>query len=292
MQLSPYIRFATDQHLDFSWKLPKRIIFDYELLYIKEGDVLITINDTIYNAHAGDVFLFRPNKPHSMQPLSSSGIRQPHIHFDLIWQEDSENVFISFKTLAQMNEAERSMIRQDILLNSSIDLPDKLRITDMNTFEQLLSDVILEFESQLPYAQISAQGAFLYLWSFILRQHLSYNNQQISPQNALMLSIRHFLNRYTSQSISLDDLSYRFNISKFYLNRSFKEVFGMSPIHYHQYCRMEKAKNMVLYTSLSIGQIADELGFENLSTFSRAFKHRYSQSPSEVRREFITSFSQ
>ena len=107
-----------------------------------------------------------------------------------------------------------------------------------------------------------------------------------------MLSIRHFLNSYTSQSISLDDLSYRFNISKFYLNRSFKEVFGMSPIHYHQYCRMEKAKNMVLYTSLSIGQIADELGFENLSTFSRAFKHRYSQSPSEVRREFITSFSQ
>lgn len=289
MQLSPYVRFAIDQHIDASWHLDERIIFDYELLYIKEGKLRITVEDNVYYACPGDVFLFRPDRRHSMRPLSPQGFRQPHLHFDLIWQEDSEQVFISYKSKEQMSPKERMMIRPDILAESEIPFPDKLQITDLNMFEQLLSEVIFEFETQLPYAQLSTQGAFLRLWTFILRQQLLQGNLKNEPQSTLMLEIRNLLNTTTGRSISLDELSDRFNISKYHLVRSFKKLFGMSPIQYHQRCRLEKAKNMVVYTMFPMTQIANELGFENLSTFTRAFKHRYQQSPSELRHAFTGS---
>ena len=37
--LCPYIRLAIDQTLYLPWRLPERIIFDYELVYIKKGRV-------------------------------------------------------------------------------------------------------------------------------------------------------------------------------------------------------------------------------------------------------------
>ena len=291
LQLSPYVRFAIDQHIDASWHLEERIIFDYELLYIKEGKLRITVEDTVYKAGPGDVFLFRPNRRHSMQPLSPQGFRQPHLHFDLVWQEDSEQVFISYKPLEQMSPEEQKMIRPDILSESDIPLPDKLEITDINMFEQLLFEVIFEFETQLPYAQLSTQGAFLRLWTFILRQQLLQGNIKNEPQSTLMLEIRHLLNTSTGQTVSLDELSSRFNISKYHLVRSFKKLFGMSPIQYHQRCRLEKAKNMVLYTMFPMTQIASELGFENPSTFTRAFKNQYQQSPSQLRRTITGTFT-
>ena len=35
--LSPYIRVAMDSTINPPWKLPERVIFDYELLFVKEG---------------------------------------------------------------------------------------------------------------------------------------------------------------------------------------------------------------------------------------------------------------
>lgn len=284
MQLSPYIRFAIDQRLAGTWSMHERIIFDYELLYVKEGEVLITVEDDRYLARPGDIFLFRPGRRHSMRALSPGGFRQPHLHFDLVYGEDSGQVFISFKNYQQMTEMERRMIRADFLLQEGIHLPDKLNIEDVEMFEQLLFNVIYEFESQMPFAEINVQGAFLLLWTFILRQQLWHGNKEVAPQASLMLEIRNFLNANTDLPIRLDDLSARYNISKFHLIRSFKEMFGLSPIHYHQFCRLEKAKNIVLHTNLSFSQIADALRFESLSTFTRAFTKQFGQPPSAFRR--------
>ena len=104
MLLAPYIRFASDQHVDYPWLLEERIIYDYELLYIQSGEVVITVEDTVYHAGAGDVFLFRPGRRHSLEIVSPSGFQQPHIHFDLFYQDVSPEVPFSFKNYPDMTE--------------------------------------------------------------------------------------------------------------------------------------------------------------------------------------------
>jgi hypothetical protein len=55
---SPYIRVAMDSIIGAPWHLKERVIFDHELLYIKEGKVLITVEEKEYIGIPGDIFLF------------------------------------------------------------------------------------------------------------------------------------------------------------------------------------------------------------------------------------------
>ena len=284
MLLAPYIRFASDQHVDYPWLMEERIIYDYELLYIQDGEVAITVEDTMYHGGAGDVFLFRPGRRHSLEILSRSGFRQPHIHFDLIYQDDSPQVPVSFKNYPDMTEKERRMIRPDILGNFGVELPDKLCITDIHNFELLLLDVIYEYENHMPFSDLNAQSTFLRLWSFILRQHMWQEHTAAPLGDQLLLQIRSYLNTNTNCAITLDALAEQFNINKYYLVHLFRETFGLPPIQYHQRCRLEKAKNLILYSPFSMTQIADMLGFSCLSAFTRAFQNQYHVYPSFFRK--------
>lgn len=283
MLLAPYIRFASNEHIDYPWYLEERIIYDYELLYIQAGEVIITVMDAVYHAGAGDVFLFRPNRRHSLRIISKNGFQQPHIHFDLIYQTDSPQVPISFKSYESMTPRERQMIRRDIVPEFGVDLPDKLVISDMDNFEQLLFDVIYEYENQMPFSDLNAQGTFLLLWSFILRQHMWKEHLASMSSDLLLMQIRRYLNTNTNRSVSLDELERQFNINKYHLVHVFRTAFGLPPIEYHQLCRMEKARNLVLYSPFSMTQIADMLGFSCLSAFTRAFKKQYCLQPSALR---------
>ena len=284
MLLAPYIRFASDQYVDYPWLMEERIIYDYELLYIQDGEVAITVEDTMYHGGAGDVFLFRPGRRHSLEILSRSGFRQPHIHFDLIYQDDSPQVPVSFKNYPDMTEKERRMIRPDILGNFGVELPDKLRITDIHNFKLLLLDVIYEYENHMPFSDLNAQSTFLRLWSFILRQHMWQEHTAAPLGDQLLLQIRSYLNTNTNCAITLDALAEQFNINKYYLVHLFRETFGLPPIQYHQRCRLEKAKNLILYSPFSMTQIADMLGFSCLSAFTRAFQNQYHVYPSFFRK--------
>lgn len=238
----------------------------------------------MYHGGAGDVFLFRPGRRHSLEILSRSGFRQPHIHFDLIYQDDSPQVPVSFKNYPDMTEKERRMIRPDILGNFGVELPDKLRITDIHNFELLLLDVIYEYENHMPFSDLNAQSTFLRLWSFILRQHMWQEHTAAPLGDQLLLQIRSYLNTNTNCAITLDALAEQFNINKYYLVHLFRETFGLPPIQYHQRCRLEKAKNLILYSPFSMTQIADMLGFSCLSAFTRAFQNQYHVYPSFFRK--------
>ncbi len=71
-QISPYIRVAMDNIVEGPWIIHDRVLFDYELLYIMEGKVICTIEDTIYKGERGDIFLFRPKQRHKIVKVEGS----------------------------------------------------------------------------------------------------------------------------------------------------------------------------------------------------------------------------
>ena len=70
---------------------------------------------------------------------------------------------------------------------------------------------------------------------------------------------------------------------KFHFLRLFRQCYGLSPYQYLQEQRLSKAKYLLKSSALAIGEIADELGFENPNSFSRLFKLRTGYYPSEYR---------
>ena len=72
-------------------------------------------------------------------------------------------------------------------------------------------------------------------------------------------------------------------LNRSYFGRIFKETLGKSPQEFLMNYRMVKAAELLKLTGLSIGDIANAVGYPNQLHFSRAFKHTYGLSPREWR---------
>ncbi len=70
-----------------------------------------------------------------------------------------------------------------------------------------------------------------------------------------------------------------------HLIRVFKRIKGITPAEFLVRARVERAKDLLLYSSHSMGQIAETLGYADGYYFSRQFKERTGRAPSFYRKE-------
>lgn len=106
--------------------------------------------------------------------------------------------------------------------------------------------------------------------------------------NAEQLSA--YIDKNIENIATLDDLSDHMHINKSTLTDIFKKIFGMTPMRYVIHRRMEKAKELLLYSDLSISEISEKLGFSSIYYFSKAFKEREGLSPLSFRERHEDSF--
>ena len=98
--------------------------------------------------------------------------------------------------------------------------------------------------------------------------------------------LRAYLSEHSSEKISLDDLSARFFLSKFYLSKRFREQYGITISDYVLDLRIHHAKELLRFSELSLDEIAAECGFYDLPYFSRKFKKTEGITPSAYRNQW------
>lgn len=81
----------------------------------------------------------------------------------------------------------------------------------------------------------------------------------------------------------LSEISRNIGLNRNKLSWGFKHLFGSGVYEYCQQYRMQKAKLMLKESKLSILEVAIEVGFQNQSSFSRAYKDFFSRAPSQDR---------
>jgi len=84
--------------------------------------------------------------------------------------------------------------------------------------------------------------------------------------------------------INIDELALTFNVSKIHLHKIFKEQMGINIYESIKSIRLQKASNLLLTNKYStITQIANTCGYSSQSSFIKAFKKRFEQTPKEWR---------
>lgn len=96
-------------------------------------------------------------------------------------------------------------------------------------------------------------------------------------------------NRFTSRDFSLSDLSTELSISDAYVRRLFIKHFGTQPIKYLNTLRINKAKELLKYSLISLDECASESGFCSTQYFCRVFKNAVGKTPGEYREEKFRS---
>ena len=95
-----------------------------------------------------------------------------------------------------------------------------------------------------------------------------------------------------SSEISLSELAQSVNLSVWRLCHVFKSDVGMPPIRYLRLLRMERAKDLLESSFLSVKEIGFRVGLTDESHFVRDFKSTYGLSPSCYRTQFRANASE
>lgn len=98
--------------------------------------------------------------------------------------------------------------------------------------------------------------------------------------------IKDFIVR-NSHNVTLKDVAREFSLSPAYMSRLFGANDDMGFRAFKLKVRMEKAKDMLIKTSLDISQIGLQLGYENPESFMRAFRAYTQVPPGEFRRQHL-----
>ncbi|XEC97342.1 helix-turn-helix domain-containing protein [Paenibacillus tarimensis] len=87
------------------------------------------------------------------------------------------------------------------------------------------------------------------------------------------------------EPLSLSQLASHIAYSPYHFTRIFKQRTGLSPLYYVSSLRLQKSKDLLLNTNLSIREIGLEIGQQSLGTFTTRFTEKVGMSPSDFRNQ-------
>lgn len=149
------------------------------------------------------------------------------------------------------------------------------------------SEAILLVVRQL-YSQEVPSGAFCRIKAlellYLLSQRVNSGVAVNLNKEKLRQTVR---NRVLSalQGESIDSLANALGLGVSTLKKQFKDRYGISVGRYCKLVRFEYAAHLLRKSDISVGQIAERLGYKNFGKFSSAFKSIYSLTPSEYRKK-------
>ncbi len=137
---------------------------------------------------------------------------------------------------------------------------------------QLVSDELLELKiKELVLLLVQSKNA---------ESVVSLFSELFTPRN---LSIKEVVNNHLFSNLSIDDLATLSNLSVSTFNRTFQTMFNDTPANYIKTKRLERAKELLEMSSLSVSEIAFQTCFNDVAHFSRSFKATHQCSPTEYR---------
>jgi transcriptional regulator GlxA family with amidase domain len=101
-----------------------------------------------------------------------------------------------------------------------------------------------------------------------------------------ILQVQNWLEANFEQPIVIDDLAQRFGFGVRNFKRRFKEATGYTPLAYLQTLRLEKAKQLLETTRMSLDSITYTVGYEDSNSFRRLFLQRVGLLPAAYRKKF------
>ncbi len=118
----------------------------------------------------------------------------------------------------------------------------------------------------------------------VVREVLNIPSAKKSTREELYRRIsraREFLRANADDELRIETVAAEANLSAFHFLRTYKKAFGVSPHQEILNIRLEKARKLMSLGKFSLGRIAIESGFGDLSSFSKAFRQRFGIAPSQ-----------
>lgn len=231
------------------------------------GDVQYSIEGRTYNLKPWDTLLIQKNELHKCNVNTDI----PYERFVIWIKNDIEENDKYFKNLT--NCLKSSKEKSTHLL--------RLKENSCNAIKNLVPK-ILKYNNSNDSYDIALRNSFL-IQALVILNKAYINNNNIEATDDIFYDkttekVMKYINDNLQKQLSIDELADEFELSKHYLMRKFKKQTGHSIHNYIIQKRLIYALELMKHTSCMY-EIADTAGFNEYSTFVRAFKKNYGLSP-------------
>ena len=247
---------------------PKGFAFDWQKGRVLEGFALVYISsgggkfesehDISARVEPGHVFLLFPQVWHRYMPDPDTGWHEHWIGFD----GDTARRWVRYKFISCKNPVVKVNAEDTVLA----------------TFSRMMQSI----RANRPALQQILAGATNNLMG------LFYSAQQAQPAteaanpNGIELAISRIQNEF-GREMDMKVLAQELGVSYSWFRHTFSAHTGLSPHQYLLELRLVRARNLLAETQLSVKEIAMQTGFGDEFYFSRLFRQKLNQSPSQWR---------
>jgi len=256
------------------------VIFDFYVVSMKRGCNKLFYGQQKYDFDEGMLGFLAPG-----QILRGEDNGLPHnlsgwmlfIHPDFLWNTSLAKKIKRYEYFGyNTNEALFLSDKEETVINGII---DNIRSEYSSNIDKFSQDIIISsLETLLNYAER------FYERQFITRKITNHNilnrledvlGERINSEDLLLKGLP-----------SVHDIADILNISSKYLSSLLKQLTGQTTQQLIHEKLIEKAKEKLSTSELSVSEIAYQLGFEHPQSFNKLFKSKTNQSPLDFRQSF------
>ena len=268
----PYNTYLCSIPLDFS-KVPVHWHEEMELIYIKKGKGVVTVDFKQHTVTGPTIVLILPGQLHSIDQFGDEII-------------EYENIIFNYNMLISKNPdyADTNFITP--LIRGKITVP-----TVFTPVYPYYEDVARPIDACDEICKTKPQGYQLFIKSMLFQFFFILDNRcrNLTPPpknkttiDKMRIVLKYVENNYPKK-ITIADIAEVAGFSESHFMRYFKETMGTSFIDYLKDYRLTMAARLLQSSDNAIIDIASDVGFDNISYFNRSFKAKYGVSPRNYR---------
>jgi AraC-like DNA-binding protein len=229
-----------------------------ELFYIVSGQGQFLIQDQLYPVNTNNLVIINPNVSHTEMSLNAQPL---------------EYIVLGIEGVG---------LASDKTSNGQFSILDHYESVEISG---CLRNILREMEQKnTGYEDVCQAYMEILLIRLMRNTSLAVADEaQTFVGNQQCAMVRRYIDLHFKEPLTLDQLADEAHMNKYYLAHAFKREYGISPINYMIFRRIEESKYLLAETDLSMSQIARMLGFSSLSYFSQVFRRTQSLSPKEYR---------
>lgn len=244
---------------------------DIEIMTIKEGQLMYTVNGKQLLLREGDTIVINSNQIH-YNSCVNGGVAKYVI------------CVIHPSILVNSVAVEMQAVRPII---DNPDLP-YLRFRYINEHTESIRNLILALPD-VRHDPFAITKQFYQIWDIIRKQAETLGKTEEVVSDPRMMSFKtmmHFIANNYQKQITLSDIAASGNISKSLCNTLFHQYVGESPINYLMHLRARKVAELLRAGKMSMSDIAQLTGFGGVSYMSETFRKFFEKSPREYRKQW------
>lgn len=277
---SPRIHYAQFQRMP-AGPLPERRIYDFELLYVSQGEAATTIRGQRYALSAGQLIFLPAGVYHQNEAVSNPDTRFLGIHFDFF---DELDIQTEADIIVNEGHVQQHRFAHEAIAEGFQPLSQQPVYTPALACVQLMEQLVHEFTMRPLGYELACKALMLNILTHLLRLQQSRSRLLASPHNGKLIELIDEIERHPAAPWTNVLIAERINLSVDHAAKLFKQIVGLPPNEFIHSVRHREARRLLRESDLSVEQIGEQLGYSGIHYFSRLFRKHEGISATEYRK--------